>query len=715
MARIMLYSSPAYVAGLSVPGVSRKTASPSVTDLGSAIGEIRQACEELGNEAHRSPYFLIVGAGISYPPVPLAANIIEHCRQIAERYGRNTTTSATATLDMYSQWFGRAYPAARQRQEYLRSLIERKPLSLASLRLAHLLSAHRLTNIVVTTNFDDFLARALRLFGEEPAVCDHPRTVGRIDRDRPDIQIVHVHGSYLFYDLANLRGEVTDRARIDHETSFTMMGLLDSLLWSRSPLVIGYSGWEGDIVMSALRRRLRGGNPLAQSIYWFCFRRSELERLPRWLRQSPDVRFVVPPEPVPDTTARARTGGDDPASQGKGSSEPTLQAFDVFDRLNESFEVGPPAIFQNPVKYFAQTLQTALPPTDASTGDPYAFKALIERLNKAAATFETSTRAPKGIATDLERLRESMRESNYAAAVRILARFVPQRLPKLDAAVRKEVLDAAGLAATALLARKPKALSEDLARIAVFDPTIERLLGDLPAGMVWCIGSRSNQLGLEVMAGGKGPHGAFTAQFAEALRDATADIDDDNRISILESTIAAARGLAGGQAGGFGAQIPVVSGDAGRMALFAARRGKAERNVERLHALLVGVNKYEENLQLRGPKNDVALMSQVLRSRERRLFKEAKVHVLQDGHASRSGVEKALESIADVAAADDIVVFYFSGHGRKTLEASSRPDDPPGITVYLHDYTGAGAVRAHDLKALLANIPAKHTLVVLDF
>ena len=147
-------------------------------------------------------------------------------------------------------------------------------------------------------------------------MCDHPRTVGRIDRDRDDIQIVHVHGSYLFYDCANLRAEVNGRARIDEKTSFTMVGLLDSLLWSRSPLVIGYSGWEGDVIMSALNRRLRGGNPLAQSIYWFCYRCSDRERLPPWLRDSNDVRLVLPPEPNPvepaEASGRRATRGDEP-------------------------------------------------------------------------------------------------------------------------------------------------------------------------------------------------------------------------------------------------------------------------------------------------------------------------------------------------------------------------------------------------------------------
>ena len=69
------------------PMIRNRAVAGSLTDLGSAIGEIRQACEELGADAHRSPFFMIVGAGISYPPVPLAANIIEHCRQIDAKKG----------------------------------------------------------------------------------------------------------------------------------------------------------------------------------------------------------------------------------------------------------------------------------------------------------------------------------------------------------------------------------------------------------------------------------------------------------------------------------------------------------------------------------------------------------------------------------------------------------------------------------------------------
>jgi len=236
-------------------------------ELETAVSEIRQACDEVSDNAQRSPFFLIVGAGISYPPVPLAPQIIADCKRIANRYKRARELAGDSTLDQYSHWFSLAYPSARMRQRYLRSLIERKPLSQASLRLAHLLTARRLTNLVVTTNFDDFITRALRLFGDEPAVCDHPATVGRIDASASDIQIVHVHGSHLFYDCANLRGEVTGRAAPDRRSSVTISGLLDGLLWSRSPIVVGYSGWEADVIMFALERRLSSPHRLGQCLY----------------------------------------------------------------------------------------------------------------------------------------------------------------------------------------------------------------------------------------------------------------------------------------------------------------------------------------------------------------------------------------------------------------------------------------------------------------
>lgn len=680
-------------------------------DLNSAVMEIRQACDELGAETHRSPFFFVVGAGISYPPVPLAANIISHCQGVAKRYNRAEPPDGQQTLDEYSHWFSRAYPGARQRQQYLRSLIENKPLSLSSLRLAHLLSARKLTNLVVTTNFDDFIARALRLFGEEPAVCDHPRTVGRIDRERSDIQIVHVHGSYLFYDCANLRGEVTGRARADEETSFTMVGLLDSLLWNRSPLVIGYSGWEGDVIMSALKRRLRGGNPLAQSVYWFCYRRNDRENLPPWLRDSSDVRFVVPPEPASEPATAVRAGVEDRAEP---PPEPTLPAFAVFDQLNRKFDVGKPALFDNPIEYFAKNLQAALPETEGPAGDPYGFKALIELLRQASQAFGKVTRATRGLAADLERLRALMRESQYPEAVSLLAKLIPARLAKLTPSEKREVLHAANLTGSALFAKPQNGTrAEALANLLVFDPQLDKMLGGLANGTTLVVGSRTGQLGFETVMSGKS-HGAFTFHLADTLRDPTADVDGDGRISLVEATVAAGRRvLREGNP-----QTPVVAGDAEAISLFASGKGSGGRRAQgTLYALLVGVGKHRRpNMNLNGPVNDVARLVQVLNTRERRLFQHASVRKLLDKEATRARLDRAFAELSAAAKPQDLVLFYFSGHGsRRDLPKKAEGGKELFLVLYDFDMKGGGEITHCDVLKALDGVKARQRVVILDF
>lgn len=71
-------------------------------------------------------------------------------------------------------------------------MIERKAITRANLRLAHLLSEKKVSNLVVTPNFDDFVSRGLTMFGVPHITCDHPHTVDRIDPEQGDLQIVHV-------------------------------------------------------------------------------------------------------------------------------------------------------------------------------------------------------------------------------------------------------------------------------------------------------------------------------------------------------------------------------------------------------------------------------------------------------------------------------------------------------------------------------------------
>ena len=189
----------------------------------------------------------MIGAGVSVPQVPLAAEIIRQCK---EKCGAtDAQINGTTVLEEYSHWLNQAFHAAEMRQDYFRQLIERKPIPTANFRLAHLLLGEGMTipftNLVVTTNFDNFLSRALSLFGKEHVLCDSPSTAARLVPSNPDLlQIVHVHGSYQFYDIKNLSGEVEENAALSDETIATMAALLDWILRDKSPVVVGYGGSE---------------------------------------------------------------------------------------------------------------------------------------------------------------------------------------------------------------------------------------------------------------------------------------------------------------------------------------------------------------------------------------------------------------------------------------------------------------------------------------
>ena len=80
----------------------------SIIGVDQALSEIKQACEDAA-EPHQSPFFLITGAGISFPPVPLAQEIIRQCREVATLHARKASQDAGTILDEYSTWFSLAY------------------------------------------------------------------------------------------------------------------------------------------------------------------------------------------------------------------------------------------------------------------------------------------------------------------------------------------------------------------------------------------------------------------------------------------------------------------------------------------------------------------------------------------------------------------------------------------------------------------------------
>ncbi len=101
------------------------TTTPTILYLDEAIGEIAQACQYAADEENRKRFVFLVGAGLSYPSVPLARNIESDCREIAEKRKIKPLAGEPSAMERYSYWFGKAYPQRLQRQRYLKCLIER--------------------------------------------------------------------------------------------------------------------------------------------------------------------------------------------------------------------------------------------------------------------------------------------------------------------------------------------------------------------------------------------------------------------------------------------------------------------------------------------------------------------------------------------------------------------------------------------------------------
>lgn len=388
---------------------------PQLLDLDTAAVRIRESAK------HRrpSPWFFVVGAGISCPSIPLAWSITSACQKRAEELGL-ACGGPPEEASAYGYWLTQAYPDPDQRRAFFRGLIEGRPISEANLRLAHLLASGAVTRIAVTTNFDDFISRGLHLFGRPHVVCDHPATSARIDLDAPQPQIVHVHGTYWFYDLVNTEvemGERAGRAEGAVRSEPEMGELLDTLLRSRSPLVVGYSGWEGDVIMTALERRLRRG--LKHTLYWFCFDRDTPSSMPPWLALHPNVCFVVP-------------NADAPASRAKQPADR------VFDALLRAFRVDAPRLTMDPLGFMADQLRASVPvpPKNGGAADPYYFGELLRRVERAG---ELEQRDRKDREAAIERVRDAVRRSRYGQAAS-LAAAIPAR--SLDPAGHRALLDA---------------------------------------------------------------------------------------------------------------------------------------------------------------------------------------------------------------------------------------------------------------------------------
>ncbi|MCP3964200.1 MAG: caspase family protein [bacterium] len=138
----------------------------------------------------------------------------------------------------------------------------------------------------------------------------------------------------------------------------------------------------------------------------------------------------------------------------------------------------------------------------------------------------------------------------------------------------------------------------------------------------------------------------------------------------------------------------------------------------RRHALLIGINQYSyfsEQSQLKGCVNDVELMTDVLSE----TFRFPHIRRLCDQEATREGILSAMNALVREVKDDDVVVFFYSGHGSQVFNKHGWSPDGFDETIVPHD-SGRGKdenrdVRDREIEEWLFELTAKTAYVTLIF
>ena len=368
------------------------------------------------------PYFFIVGAGISTPEIPTSNSIIKECKDrvksISQDYYNDCEKETEDHIDnpmkYYSSWIQFAFPNRIDRSNFFKQLIQKSKISSANLMLAQILNSKSFANTVFTTNFDDSLKKALELMGTDNVfVAENAMDNLAVNNQTKDIQIVHVHGTYNFYDCANLETEINNIATQSGIVS--PYRLLSSFLSNQAPIIVGYSGWENDVIMTCLKERLIHPTPL--QFIWVCYDRNSYENLPDWLKNSDSVYFVLPDEDI----ANCIDENNSVSFIKENKRDERNDATTFFRRIKAEFNIPSPTIFSDPYSYYSERFDKLLPEHDDVLHLRYWIKRM-KVLNSNDSEFEKHLKA----------LEQKLIKKDYIAAGQELATLKDIDLPGTD-------------------------------------------------------------------------------------------------------------------------------------------------------------------------------------------------------------------------------------------------------------------------------------------
>lgn len=330
----------------------------SLQDATNLIWETVEIEQEMEEEC---PYLFIVGAGISTPEILTANGIIDQCKKKVERLCQGDGEKLQRICDVaeslgensakyYSYWFEQAYKNKMHRQQYLKNIMNDSKISMSNLLLAQILNTKIIATTVITPNFDNHLLKSLNLLGNYDVFsADNMLDNIALNANSKRVQIMHVHGMYEFYDCGNL--ENWDAEIIQGQEFKTTPGTIKTFLKTKSPIVIGYSGWEDDVIMVKLRECLEYA-ALPYKMLWFCYSGKDYEKLPEWLKKNKEVVFVLPEKKI-DMRSKIESREDK-------AEDTVLSAEDVLSAFIARFGFKSPNLFSNPIQYYIELIDKYL-------------------------------------------------------------------------------------------------------------------------------------------------------------------------------------------------------------------------------------------------------------------------------------------------------------------------------------------------------------------
>ncbi|NER36602.1 MAG: DUF4384 domain-containing protein [Oscillatoria sp. SIO1A7] len=134
-------------------------------------------------------------------------------------------------------------------------------------------------------------------------------------------------------------------------------------------------------------------------------------------------------------------------------------------------------------------------------------------------------------------------------------------------------------------------------------------------------------------------------------------------------------------------------------------------------ALLVGINQYPDGTPLAGCATDVDLQRELLENRFG--FNKSDIVTLTDDRATRANIEEALiDHLGKQTRSGDVVVFHFSGYGRRLNWANS-PEGASSLVPVDGGVPNSDGQEVNDLLTetlwlLLRSLPTSRAIAVLD-